>query len=176
MSFSLYSATVPPFRQTLGAVERLLIKAEDYCRDHDARPEAIIQSRLAPDMLPFSYQVKSTVVHSVGAIDGVRKGVFSPDMTPPPDSFSALKEQVSQAQQTLSDIDPNELNGFIGRDMCFRIGEFRLNFTAENFLVSFSIPNFYFHATTAYDLLRMQGLQIGKRDFMGQPLVKGAIS
>lgn len=168
MAFSLYGATVAPFQQILGAVSGLIDKAEAHCRETGTPAEDLIQARLAPDMLPFAYQVKSTVVHSVGAIEGVHKGVFSPDMTPPPDSFPALKQRVADALQTLAAVDPEELNGFVGRDMRFQFGDFRLDFTAEDFLVSFSLPNFYFHATTAYDLLRAKGLKIGKRDFMGR--------
>jgi len=72
----------------------------------------------------------------------------------------------------LEQVDPAEINGFLGRDMRFEFGERRLDFTAENFLLSFSQPHFFFHATTAYDILRNNGLTIGKRDFMGKTRVK----
>lgn len=167
MAISLYAATVPSFLQILGAVSSLLDKAEAHCSQKGVAPEELIQARLADDMLPFGYQVKSTVVHSVGAIEGVRRGLFAPDRSPFPDSFAALRQRVSEARATLEEIEPREINGFEGRDMRFEIGAYRLDFTAEDFLLSFSQPNFYFHATTAYDILRMKGLQIGKRDFLG---------
>lgn len=172
MTFSLYNATVPSYVQILNAVSGLLGKAEAHCAEAGIAPQEIIQSRLAEDMLPFAYQVKSATVHSLGAIEGVRRGGFSPDMTPPPDSFEALKSRVSQTVATLETIDPAEINGFIGRDMRFSFGERHLDFSAENFLLSFSQPNFYFHAATVYDILRWKGLQIGKRDFMGRTRVK----
>ena len=172
MAFSLYSATVPSFQQILGAVSGLIDKAEAFCAEKGLAPEAIIQARLAPDMHPFAYQVKSTAVHSVGALEGVRRGVFSPDTSTPPDTFAGLKQRVAEANTLLSAVDPEDVNGLEGGDMRFEAGSLRLDFTAEDFLMSFSLPNFYFHATRAYEILRMKGVHIGKRDFAGRPRLK----
>ncbi len=172
MAFSLYAATVPSYIQILGSVSRLLGKAEEYCNDKGVAPEEIIQLRLAEDMLPFCYQVKSTAVHSLGAIEGVRRGTFSPDMTPPPDTFAALNARLADTLAALEAIAPEEIDSFLGRDMRFVLGDRQMDFTAENFLLSFSQPNFYFHATTAYDLLRWKGVPIGKRDFVGRVRIK----
>jgi hypothetical protein len=79
MTFSLYAATIPAYLQMLGGVSGLLDKAEAFCADNGAAPEDLIEARLAQDMLPFAYLVKSTAVHSLGAIEGVRRGLFSPD-------------------------------------------------------------------------------------------------
>jgi uncharacterized protein len=168
MTFSLYDATIPSYRQILNAVGGLLGKAESYCAEQKLADDEIIQARLAQDMLPFAYQVKSTAVHSLGAIEGVRKGVFSPDMTPPPDTFPALKAKIADTLAALETIERAEMDAFLGRDMRFAFGERQMNFTAENFLLSFSQPNFYFHATTAYDILRWKGLPLSKRDFTGR--------
>jgi hypothetical protein len=168
MGFSLYAATVPSYLQILGAVADLLGKAETFCAEKGIAPREVIEARLAPDMLPFAYQVKSTAVHSQGAIEGVRHGVFSPDMTAPPDSFAALKARIAQAISALESIDPAEVEGFVGRDMRFVFGERHIEYTAENFLLSFAQPNFYFHAATAYDILRWKGVGVGKRDFLGR--------
>ncbi len=172
MAFSLYAATVPSYRQILEAVAGLLGKAETFCTEKGIAPHEIIQARLAADMLPFGYQVKSTAVHSLGAIEGVRKGVFSPDMTPPPESFAALKARIAETLAALEAIEEAEVDAFVGRDMRFAFGERQIDYTAENFLLSFSQPNFYFHATTAYDILRWKGVPIGKRDFMGRTRAK----
>ena len=168
MAFSLYAATVPSFQQTLGAVAGLLDKAQTFCSDKGIAPEELIQARLAADMLPFAYQVKSTAVHSIGAIEGVRKGTFSPDSTPPPETFAALKARIADTLAALEKIQPAEIDGCIGRDMRFTFGSNHRDYTAENFLLSFSQPNFYFHATTTYDILRWKGVPIGKRDYMGR--------
>ena len=172
MGFSLYNATVPSYQQTLGAVAGLLVIAEAFCAERQLAAADLIEARLAEDMLPFAYQVKSTAVHSLGAIEGVRRGVFAPDMTPPPQSFAALKARVAETLAALAAIEPAEVEGFMGRDMRFEFREHRLEFTAENFLLSFSLPNFYFHAATAYDILRWKGARLGKRDFMGRLRLK----
>lgn len=167
MAFSLYAATIPSNLQVLGAVAGLIGKAESFCADKGVSPEDIIQARLAPDMQPFAYQVKSTVVHSLGAIEGVRRGVFSPDMSTPPADFAALKTRVTESMAALQALEPAEVDAFVGRDMRFAFGDRHADYTAENFLLSFSQPNFYFHAATAYDILRWKGVTIGKRDFLG---------
>jgi hypothetical protein len=173
MAFSLYAATIPSYRQILGAVAGLVAKAEAFCAEKGVAPEDIIHARLADDMQPFAYQIKSTAVHSLGAIEGMRRGVFSPDMTAPPDTFAGLTARITETVATLERIDASEVDSFIGRDVRFVFGDRHVDFTAENFLLSFSQPNFYFHAATAYDILRWKGLQIGKRDFIGQTRKKG---
>jgi hypothetical protein len=174
MSLSLYDVTVPVYRQIVGATRTLMDRAESYCSEKKIAPSIFIEARLFDDMLPFNYQVKSTVVHSVGALQAVAKGVFSPDMTPPPDSFAALKQKLDDGLAALDAFTPGDINAHEGRDMRFEFKEFRLDFTAENFLLSFSMPNFYFHATTAYDILRHKGVPIGKRDFVGRMRMKGS--
>jgi uncharacterized protein len=172
MPFSLYAATVPSYLQILSSVSRLMDKAESFCLEKGVAPEAIIQARLAEDMLPFAYQVKSTAVHSLGAIEGVRRGVFFPDTSPPPETFPTLKERIAGAITALGAISAEEIDDFVGRDMRFAFGTRELEFTAENFLLSFSQPNFYFHASTAYGILRSKGVAIGKRDFTGKVRTK----
>jgi hypothetical protein len=167
MTFSLYAATVPSYCQILGAVAGLIDKADAFCNETGLTPPDILQARLAADMQPFCYQVKSTVVHSLGAIEGVRKGVFSPDMSTPPQEFAALKARILESIAALEAIEAVEVDAFIGRDMRFTFGDRHVDYTAENFLLSFSQPNFYFHAATTYDILRWKGIRIGKRDFMG---------
>jgi uncharacterized protein len=174
MALSLYDATVPVYRQLLTATRVLLDKAETYCADKRIAPADVLNARLHEDMLPFTYQVKSTVVHSVVALQSLAKGVFSPDMSPPPDSFAALKQKLDGALGALESFTPNDINAYEGGDMAFSFKEFRLEFTAETFLLSFSMPNFYFHATTAYDILRHKGVPIGKRDFVGRLRTKGS--
>jgi len=168
MTFSLYDATIPVFLQVLGSVSGLLDKAEAWTAEKQVSELEIIDFRLVPDMLPFSYQVKSVVIHSVGAIQSVPSGQFSPDRSEPPQSFQGLKERVAQAIDSLEALTPEEVNAFVGSDMAFLLGEFRMEFTsADAFLMGFSMPNIMFHASTAYNLLRLKGLEIGKRDFLG---------
>ena len=137
MAFSLYAATVPSYRQILGAVSGLLGTVEAFSTEKGIAPEDIIQARLAADMLPFAYQVKSTAVHSLGAIEGVRRGVFSPDVTRPPDNFAGLKARIAETLAALEAIEASEVDAFVGHDMRFAFGDRHIDFTAENFLLSF---------------------------------------
>lgn len=172
MAFSLYAATVPSYRQILGGLAGLLGTAQAFCADKGIVPTDLTQARLAPDMFPFCFQVKLVIGHSIGAIEGIRKGTFSPDTSPAPESFDELREQVHAALDALATIQPAEVDDCLGRDMMFVFGERRLPFIAEDYLLSFAQPNFYFHAATAYDILRMKGLPIGKRDFIGKLRLK----
>src|SRR5882672_6138645 len=108
MAFSLYAATIPSYQQILGAVSGLLGTAEAFCAEKWIAPEDIIQARLADDMHSFAYQVKSTAVHSLGAIEGVRRGVFSPDVTTPPETFTALKTRIAETLAALEAVDAAE--------------------------------------------------------------------
>lgn len=172
MTFSLYAATVPSCRQILGAVAGLLRTARTYCAQKNVAPADLLQARLASDMFPFTQQVMLTVGHSIGAIEGIRKGVFTPDTSPPPDSLDELAQKVDGALAALERIEPAEIDAFLGRDMLFAFRDRKLPFTAEDYLLSFAQPNFYFHAATAYDILRWKGLPIGKRDFIGRLRLK----
>ena len=172
MPFSLYDAVVPSNLQILKAIDALLDKAEAFCAEH-ARPEAdLIDARLAPDMLPFGYQVKSCAAHSIGGIEGVKAGSFSPDMAPWPTDFASLHGALRGAITELDGIDRDAFDALAENDTQFVFGETRLPFTGANFLLSFSQPNFYFHAATVYAILRSQGVKLGKRDFMGMPRIK----
>jgi uncharacterized protein len=172
MAITLYEATIPSQLQILGGLVGVLDKAIAHCAASGAPEADLIEAKLAPDMFALPFQVKSAVVHSMGSIEAVRKGHFSPDRTPAPETLGGLKALVESAIAGLKAVDPAEVNGFEGKDMLFEAGDLKLPFTAENFLLSFSQPNFYFHAATAYDVLRMAGVALGKRDFLGMPRIK----
>ena len=172
MPISLYDAIVPSQRQMIAAVTALVDKAAAHCRARGEPEAALIEARLAPDMLPFGYQVKSVAEHSRGSIEGVRAGVYSPSLDPWPESMAGLSAKLNDADAFLAALDPAELDGFVGRDMRVEFKGRRRDFAGEDFLLSFAQPNFYFHAATAYDILRAQGLAIGKRDFMGMPRLR----
>ncbi|AKM07624.1 DUF1993 domain-containing protein [Pelagerythrobacter marensis] len=168
MPLSLHAAFVPSALQMLGSTRGLVDKAEAWCGEKGCSPGELIGGRLIDDMLAFDYQVKSVAAHTHGAIEGVRAGTFSPDMTTPPDSFDALRDSLDQATAALNALEESEMEDWIGRPMRFQVPSFTLDFTADDFLLSFSQPNFYFHAATAYDILRMKGLELSKRDFLGR--------
>ncbi|MGY2733809.1 DUF1993 domain-containing protein [Sphingomonas sp. UYP23] len=173
MTYSLYAAVVPPYIKMLENLGKLLAKAEAHCSEAGIDEIEIFDARLASDMHSFAYQIKSTVVHSIGAIEGVQNGSFSPDMAPFDKSFSALSGRLETARLVLAALKPAEIDAFVGRPIQIVIKDYHADFAAEDFLLTFSVPNFYFHATTAYDILRYKGLRIGKVDYLGRlPLTK----
>ena len=173
MPISLHTATVRNWLQTLGAAQGLLGKAEQHARDTGAGEQDFLQSRLIEDMLPLAYQFRSCWTHTAAALDGVRKGMFSPEMTPPPGTFPGLRQLLDEAEQSCRSMGEDELESLAGNDLVFTIGEkVRLDFTVQDFLLGFSTPNLHFHCTTAYDILRMKGASIGKLDYLGALPVK----
>lgn len=172
MAISLYDATVAGYLQTLGAVAGFLERGEAHCAETGASPDDLVSIRLFPDMLPLSFQIWSVEHHSLGAIEGCRTGVFEPPRAMPDLKYAGLREIIAKTREALSAITPADVEALEGRDMVFAIGDRKLPFTAEGFLLSFSIPNFHFHATTAYDILRAQGVKLGKRYYLGQMRMK----
>ena len=173
MALSLYDITVPTFQQTLGALSGVLEKGEAHAAEKGMVVDEWVGARLFSDMAPLSFQVKQAAHHSAGALAAVQKGVFAPDIAPPPEKFAELKQAVTDALDALARYTQADINALEGRDMRFEFRERVLPFTAENFLLSFSIPNFFFHAATAYDIFRHNGVPLGKRDFMGRLRLKG---
>jgi hypothetical protein len=167
MAIRLYDAVIPQYLQMLGSVDKLLDKAAGWCEGHRRPPSDVIEARIREDMLPFSYQVKSVATHSWWAIQGVRRGSFSPRRTTAPDNFDDLHTEIRQALDEVRKVTKKEMDGFVDRDMKFVVRGHARRYTADKFLLSFSLPNFYFHAATAYDILRSKGAKIGKNDFIG---------
>jgi uncharacterized protein len=167
MAFSLYDATVANYLQILGAIGGVLEKSLTHFRDNGIDTAEIVDTRLAPDMMPFRFQIVSAVHHSRGAMEGVKNGVFAPTGKFDLD-YAALQKLVAEARHELSALTPEAVDALLGRDVTFKAGDLALPFTAEGFLMSFSLPNFFFHAATAYDILRHRGAPLGKRDFIGR--------
>lgn len=172
MSISLHDVSVTSFLQTVGAVSAFLDKGLAHCTSAGIDPESIVATRLHPDMLPFAFQIVSVVHHSAGAVAGVRAGLFAPPSMPASVSYTSLQKLVADALADLKAVTPAEANGWEGKDMVFALGERKMPFTAEGFLMSFSLPNLHFHATTAYDILRQAGVPLGKRDYLGAMRMK----
>lgn len=167
MPITHYDAIVPTKLQILRSIRTLLDKAEAHCTDHGWNPEQVIGARLAPDMFDFAYQVKSCYTHSLMAIEKAQEGEFSPNLEEAPRSFDGLRALVDQAIAGLEALSPDAVNAIEGQPADFRFKSFHMPFTAENFLLSFSQPNFHFHASMTYAILRMLGVKIGKMDYLG---------
>ena len=168
MAISLYDASVACFLQTLGGVDGFLSRGLAHCNERNIDPNEIVETRLFSDMLPFRYQILAVASHSIGAMRGVKQGLFSPATEMPPLDYAGLQKVITDATEALQQLAPADVNALEGKDVLFQVRDIKLPFKAEGFLLSFSLPNFHFHATTAYDILRMKGVQIGKRDYMGK--------
>lgn len=172
MATSLYDFTVSSFDISLGAMQNVLEKGRSYCEENGIDLDEVVSTRLRDDMLPFHFQVVSVWHHSLGAMKGVQAGEFSPPPSMERD-YAGLQALVGEARDGLKAFSPDIVNGFAGNDVTFKVRDTTMPFVAEDFLMSFSKPNYYFHATTTYDILRMKGVPLGKRDFLGAMKLKG---
>lgn len=167
MAISLFDATVRSWLQGLNAAQGFLDKGLAHCREAGLDASEMLATRLWPDMLPLRFQIHSIVHHSVGAVEGARQGLFRPPSDLPDLDFAGMQARVAAAITTLGGLQSAEIDALGERDMVFEIRGRQMPFRVEDFLLSFSMPNFWFHATTAYDILRHKGVSIGKRDFLG---------
>jgi len=168
MGTSLYDLSVPTFLQTVNAVAGFLGHAAEHCAETGADPDDFVHARLIDDMAPFHFQIEALAHHSVWGLEAVKTGVFAPPALVGPMPFADLQTMVGRAETALEALTPDEVNGWAGKDMDLQIGPRRLAFTSETYILSFALPNFHFHAVTAYDILRTRGVPIGKRDYEGR--------
>ena len=174
MPLTLHAALIPTYQQLLGSLGGLIDKAEIWCGENGCDEAAFIGKKLSDDMLPFGYQVQSCWVHSAHAIGRCGVGTFMPVRDPWPETFQGLRDVVARAQKGLAETDEAMLEALADKELVFTIGDaFRKEFTVQDFLLSFSQPNFFFHVTAAYAIMRAQGIAIGKRDYLGAYRTKG---
>ncbi|HKT15588.1 MAG TPA: DUF1993 domain-containing protein [Allosphingosinicella sp.] len=172
MAISLYDLSVNSYLQIIGGIAALLDRGLAHCRDNGVDPEEIVEARLFPDMNDFGFQVQAVTHHSIGALAAVKDGTYVPKPQVPAVGYGALQAMILDTQAKLQHVTPEEIDGQEGGEVVFRYQDFAIPFTTEGFLLSFSLPNFYFHAATAYDILRMKGVPVGKIDFLGQMRIK----
>ena len=168
MATSLYDLSVPTFLQTVSAVSGFLDRAVRHCAETAANPDDFVHARLFDDMAPFHFQIEALSHHAVWGLEAAKTGVFDPPALIGPMPFADLQAMVGQAEAALKAFIPDEVNSWAGKDLDLQIGPRRLAFTSETLILSFSLPNFYFHVVTAYDILRTRGVPLGKRDYEGR--------
>ena len=168
MATSLYELSVPTFLQTVKAIGGFLDLAVRHCAETRADPDDFVHARLFNDMAPFHFQIEAAWHHAVWGLEAVKTGVFAPPTLVGPVPFGDLQAMIGKAETALESFTPDEVNSWAGKDLDLQIGPRRLAFTSETLILSFSLPNFYFHAVTAYDILRMRGVPLGKRDYEGR--------
>ena len=170
MTVSMYKISVPIFVQFLTSLSAVLDKAATYCEAKKIEPSAVLNARLFPDMFPLARQVRAATDHAVNATARLA-GVEPPASGNTEASFAELKQRVEKAIAFIKDFKAAQIDGSEEKaiKITFPSGATR-DFTGQSLLLNNSLPNFYFHCTTAYDILRHCGVELGKRDFMGTPV------
>jgi len=128
----------------------------------------LVEMKLAADMRPFPFQILMVMTHTLGAVKGLIAGEFTPPSDLPENTYQGYIDLLSETLAELNAIEVDAVMAATGKPMYFRMGELEMPFTSENFVMSFSLPNLYFHATTLYDMLRIKGVPVGKMDFLGK--------
>lgn len=166
MALSMYQAAVPAFLQLLNSLSAILDKAEAFAEECKIDPAVLLNYRLAPDMFPLTRQVQVATDQAKGCcarLAGVEVPKYADDET----TFAELKARIARTTDFVQGFKPSDIDGSEERDIAITAGSRELRFKGQQYLVSFVLPNFYFHVTTAYNILRHCGLPIGKRDFLG---------
>ena len=166
MPVSMYHASVPVFLQLLGGLKGVIEKAEAHAAGHKWDENTILNERLYPDMFTLARQVRQASEHAFGA--GRAAGVEVPNLPAIDNSYAEIKSRIDKTIDFLKGLQPNQLDGKEDSQVTITAGGQPRTFRAQNYLYHFAMPNFYFHTTTAYNILRSLGIEIGKRDFMGQ--------
>jgi hypothetical protein len=167
MTFSLYSAFVPTSKHILANQSKILAKAAAFAEAQQIDQSTLLNARLAPDMFPLSRQIQiacDTVKKGAARLAAVEAPVFEDNET----TIAELQNRIAKTIVFLESIHESDFVGAETRALKIPMGpEITMDFTGEDYLNQWVLPNFYFHTTTAYDLLRQQGVQLGKRDFLG---------
>ena len=166
MAITIYDQFVPPFTRMLTNLDNVLKKAEADCEARKIDPSVFINGRLAPDMLPLVRQVQIATDHAKGAASRL-SGQENPKWADDEKTFADLHARVTKTISYLQAVKPAQLDGAETRSIELKFPNATFNFTGKDYLLNFAVPNFYFHYVTAYAILRHNGVQIGKGDFIG---------
>lgn len=167
MNLTVYQASVPVFIRMLGNLAGILEKAQAHCAARKIDPVALIRFRLYPDMFDFARQVQVACDH---ARNGAARlaGMEAPEMEKTEQTFAELIERVRKTIAYLETLRPEQFDGAETREIAIKRGETTVTYTGVDYLLQRVLPNFYFHVTTAYDILRHNGVELGKRDYIGR--------
>ena len=166
MTISMYAASVPVFKQMLGSLAAVLAKGAAHAEARKIDPSALLTERLAPDMFALTRQVQIASDTAKGAAARLA-GVEMPKYEDNEQTFAELAARIEKTIAFLDTIPASAIDGSEERDIVLTMRSGDLHFKGERYLLHWALPNFYFHVTTAYALLRHDGVEIGKRDFLG---------
>jgi uncharacterized protein len=165
MAITMYSGSVPVFLQLLPALSGCLDKAQAFAEARKFDPNLFLQMKLAPDMFPFVRQVQQATAHALAP--GRVAGAQLPNLAEC-NSLAELKQRIATTVDFLKSLQPSQIDGKEDTEVTVKLGPNDRTFKAQVLVYHHALPNFYFHTTTAYDILRGAGVELGKRDFMGQ--------
>lgn len=166
MSISMYQASVPVFVQILKGLSGVLDKAEAHCTAKKCDPLAMTSSRLIADMFPLTRQVQIATDFAKG-VTARLAGVEVPSWDDNEKTFAELKARIAKAITYVEGFKPAQIDGSEGREISLKVGGNPMVLKGQQYLLMFGMPNFYFHTAATYSILRANGVDIGKRDFMG---------
>jgi hypothetical protein len=166
MSLSMYDASVPVLDKMLANLSRVLGKAAAYGAARKIDPEILLQARLYPDMFPLVRQVQVACDLAKGAA-GRLSGQEPPKFADEEKTFVQIGERIERTQAYIRGVPAAAIAESAGRPIVLKLGDQEMRFTGKDYLLDFVFPNFFFHVTTSYDILRHVGLDIGKRDYLG---------
>ncbi|PKE27880.1 DUF1993 domain-containing protein [Rahnella sp. AA] len=167
MSASLYGSTAAQFVRGLKNLSALLEKGAVWAQENGKSEDEVLNTRLAEDMYPLARQVQITSDMSKGAIARLA-GIAAPAMEDNEVTFADLQERIAKTLRFIESVDVQQLEGDESREIVVKGRNHEMKFTAHSYVTVFAVPNFYFHVTTAYNILRHLGVNIGKADFIGQ--------
>ena len=166
MSLSMYQASIPAFIKILNNLSAILDKAASHAEAKKIDLSVFVNARLFPDMFPFSRQIQ-IATDAVKGCAARLAGVEPPSFPDTESTFPELKARIAKTVAFLESFKPAQIDGSEERKIALKVGGQDLTFLGQPYLFTFVIPNFYFHVTTAYDILRHNGVAIGKMDFLG---------
>ncbi|QWP75690.1 DUF1993 domain-containing protein [Lysobacter sp. K5869] len=168
MTVSMYTASVPVLQQLLGSLSTILARTQAHAAERKIDADAYLQARLFPDMFPLLRQVQIACDFAKG-IGARLADVAVPAYDDSERSFDELLARVAKTREFLESLEPALFEGAHDREIVLRAGTPKeRRFSGHDYLVHYGLPQFFFHATTAYAILRNNGMDIGKRDFMGE--------
>jgi hypothetical protein len=168
MKISMYQASAPRFANTLRNLSAILDKAQAHAEARKIEPLVLTQSRLAPDMFALARQVQIACDSAKGALARLA-AVEIPKHEDTEQTFAELKARIAKTVEFVESLKPAQIDGAEEREVVLKLRGQDVKFNGLQYLLGFAYPNFYFHVTTAYNILRHNGVEIGKRDYIGNP-------
>ena len=166
MTYSIYDASIVPMTRALTNLSKIIDKAVAQAKAEDKPLADLLGAQLAPDMKPFPFQVQSASDAAKGAAARLA-GIEAPSMPDTETTFAELSARIAKTLAFLATVTPEMLKGAEDREIVLKFPNGEFKFTGKDYVAGFALPNFFFHVTTAYALLRHKGIAIGKMDFLG---------